>query len=344
MSASETNSSHSVVNSDNSLIVQDYQAIKTNCGLRLLDDRLIIRVTGDDRVSFLHGMCTADIKALQTGTVAPALFVTEHAHVVADCFVYACDGQELWLEVERSRWPMARAHLEKLLVADDVEMEELDSMAVLDLEGPAAAVAAGAAFGAEPGSVPPWHFINKANILIANLSRYLIPATTLIGPREAIVAAAAAILKAAPQVREISADALEIVRIERGLARVGIDTTDRTLALEALLERAISFNKGCYVGQETIERATARGALKRRLCALRLEGKRLPPAGAPIMLEGKEVGRLSSVAFSPDCGAIGLATLHHSAWPDGTRLTIGGGADAIAATVGEPPCAPEGGQ
>jgi folate-binding Fe-S cluster repair protein YgfZ len=95
------------------------------------------------------------------------------------------------------------------------------------------------------------------------------------------------------------------------------------LALEARLEPAISFNKGCYVGQETIERATAHGALKRRLFGIRILGDRIPLPGAPIQLAGKEVGRLSSVASAP-AGIIGLTILHHSAWAAGTRVAIVG--------------------
>jgi len=79
----------------------------------------------------------------------------------------------------------------------------------------------------------------------------------------------------------VSIEAAEILRVESGAARVGVDTNDKTIALEARMEPAISFSKGCYIGQETIERATARGALKRRLVGLRIDGARVPrPARA----------------------------------------------------------------
>src|SRR5439155_26185849 len=120
----------------------DYEALRTGAAYRVLDDRLIVRVTGDDRVSFMHGMCTADIKGLLAGAIAPALLLTEHAHVIADFNVWAaCDA--LLIEVTAERWVRAREQLEKLLVADDVEFEELTALKVIDLEGPRAAHAIG---------------------------------------------------------------------------------------------------------------------------------------------------------------------------------------------------------
>ncbi|HKV55793.1 MAG TPA: hypothetical protein VJN94_14255 [Candidatus Binataceae bacterium] len=318
-------------------IALDYRAIKSGAGMRVLDDRLIVRVTGEDRVSFMHGMCTADIKGLKPGAVAPALFVTERAHVIADCFVYALENEALWLEVERPRWAAVREHLEKLLVADDVEMEELEAMTVLDIEGPDAPAAVRAVFGGEAGELTPWSSSDREHIRVANLPRYLGPAFTLIGERDPIAAVVAKIRQKCPETRALSAESLEIVRIENGLARVGVDTTERTLALEARLERAISFNKGCYVGQETIERATARGALKHALRGLRMDGASMPAIGSVIRLADKEVGKLSSAAPLPDGGIVALAMLHHSAWPAGTSVIVGDGAVAIPAIVSESP-------
>ncbi|MBV8453574.1 MAG: hypothetical protein JOZ29_15075, partial [Deltaproteobacteria bacterium] len=90
---------------------REYDAIKSSAGIRLLEDRLVVRVSGDDRISFMHGMCTADMKSLAPGILVRALFLTEHAHVIADCFIYALQEQALWLEVERPRWTAIRKHL-----------------------------------------------------------------------------------------------------------------------------------------------------------------------------------------------------------------------------------------
>ena len=143
----------------------------------------------------------------------------------------------------------------------------------------------------------------------------------------------AAIISKAPGSRRIDAAMLETIRIENGVARVGVDTTDKTIALEARLNRAISFNKGCYLGQETIERATARGGLKKRMFGLKFHNEGLPAADAVLTLAGKEVGRVTSAVRSPRFGAIGLAILHHSAWTPGTELKVGEGGAAIVSDL-----------
>ena len=107
-------------------------------------------------------------------------------------------------------------------------------------------------------------------------------------PRESLDSTVAAILAKTPQASRIDLSTLETIRIENGVARVGVDTNDKTIALEARLNRAISFNKGCYLGQETIERATARGGLKKRMFGLKFSTADVPSAGAILTLDGKK--------------------------------------------------------
>jgi folate-binding protein YgfZ len=296
-------------------------------GILTLDARIVVRVIGDDRASFLHGMCSADVKGGRPGAILPALFLTEHAHVIADAFIWVT-ADALLLDIDAEAWTRTRAHLEKLLVADDVEFEDAANLAVIDVEGPAALDAAGAA------SLAPWTFIEAGSSLIGNLPRYGGSAATVIAPRSSVDSAITAILAKTPSSRRIDSLMLETIRIENGVARVGVDTTDKTIALEARLNRAISFNKGCYLGQETIERATARGGLKKRMFGLKFNTADVPGAGAILTLDGKEVGRVTSVARSPRFGAIGLAILHHSAWTPGVELKVGEGG---VATVSELP-------
>jgi folate-binding protein YgfZ len=317
-------------------LANEYATVSRGAGIRFLEERILIRMSGEDRVSFLHGMCTADIKGMKPGEAAAALFVTEHAHVIAEMFVYAVEDAALLLEIDRSVWPSTRAHLEKFLVADDVEMDELDSLGVLDLEGPGSGQLA-ASLAREAEQLPVWRHIRSGDLRIANIPRFGGSARTVIASRDAIAGLIDQLKRRDPSVRELSDKALEIIRVEHGLARVGLDTSEKTLALEARMERAISFSKGCYVGQETIERATARGALKRRLFGLRIESTRMPLSGARIMLDGKEVGHLGSVVRSPANGIIGLALLHHSAWAAGTLVRIADPAGELTASVVEPP-------
>ena len=312
-----------------------YQALHGGAVWHRFDDRLVIRVVGDDRLSFLHGMCSNDIRAMHAGEIAPALLLTERAHVVADLFIYA-ETDAFLFEIERELWPRARAHLDRFLVADDVEFEELADWAMLDIEGPLGANVIGR-IRPEAAGLAGWRFVDAGAIRIANLPRYDWPAVTVLGHRDEIANLAEVLRKQAPEVPETDASAFETLRIERGMARVGVDTGDKTLALEARLERAISLNKGCYIGQETLERATAHGALKKKLQGLRLGDGRLPAIGAAVMLAGREVGSITSVAASPSQGVLGLGIIHHSAWIPGTAVVIKDSAGEEPAIVSDLP-------
>jgi folate-binding protein YgfZ len=313
--------------------VADYTGISSNAAFRSLEDRLVVRVTGEDRVPFLHGMCSNDIKGLAPDAIVPALFLTERAHLIADCYIWNTANDVIFIELERTRWPRLREHLERLLVADDVDMAET-GMAVLDLEGPRSHDIAAELIGSALPPSHPWHHAFTARIWIGNLPRLDIPAYSIMGDPVEIEGIAQALRESG--IPQADPQGLEAIRVENGIARVGVDTNDKTIALEARLERAISFSKGCYLGQETIERATARGALKKRLFGLRIhEG--VPAAGSLIKLDGKEVGQLTSVAVSPRFGTIGLSILHHSAWQEGLAVIVADSAGEHHAEVNELP-------
>ena len=136
-----------------------------------------------------------------------------------------------------------------------------------------------------------------------------------------------------------SMEALESRRVEVGVPRIGVDMDGATLALEVPVEDAISATKGCYLGQEVVARGTARGHVNRRLVGLRLEGPE-PPPGAPLVREGKEAGRLTSVARA--FGAGGLAALgfvRRDCWEPGTELRVRHGHAVTLARVAELPLA-----
>jgi len=313
--------------------------------VRLCAERVVIQMSGDDRASFLHGMCSNDIKGLKPGSLVAALFLTERAHLIADANVWAT-ADALLLEMERALWPAVRAHLERFLVADDVELEEPGEAAIYDgviqIDGPRAAAAVAAVFGEPAALCGAWRFGEaEGGALVAQVTRWGAPAFTILARRASApeVVARLAAAGGEHEIREVSIDAAEILRVESGAARIGVDTNDKTIALEARMESAISFNKGCYIGQETVERATARGALKRRLMGLKIDGARVPAAGARVMLADKEVGHLTSPLRSPRLGPFALAVLHHSAWTPGTAVSVHDAEGELAAAVSELPFA-----
>src|SRR5271168_2114198 len=267
----------------------DYDAVINAAGVRVLDGRFLVRVVGDDRVSFFHGMCSADVKGSAPGSVLAALILTEHAHVVADLFIWVADDA-LILDIDADAWTRARAHLERMLVADDVEFEDASGFSVIDIEGPMAQDAARVVGGDGAGALAAWRSVSVGSLRIANLPRVGGPAISIIAPRAEVDSLVSKLLSSIPDSRRIDSAVIEAIRIENGIARVGVDTLDKTIALEARLDRAISMNKGCYLGQETIERATARGGLKKRMFGLKFGERRASSPGAVLSvlsLDGK---------------------------------------------------------
>ena len=321
-------------------IADDYATVTSGAGVCILAGRKVVRVIGDDRASFFHGMCSADVKSAAAGAVLPALILTEHAHVIADLFIWVMDDA-LLLDVEADAWTRSRAHLERLLVADDVEFEEELELSIIDVEGPGAPAAVREFLGEKVPVEKDWSHNAKTSgtsgVIVGALPRYGAPAFSLIVQESAASKIVARLIDKQADAKQIGRDVLEVIRVENGIARIGVDTADKTIALEARLNRAISLNKGCYVGQETIERATARGALKKRMFGLRVDGNRVPTRGAAVNLQGKEVGRIGSSVWSPRFGVITLAILHHSAWAPGTLVSIGESGDS--ATVSDLPFA-----
>lgn len=323
-----------------SRLAAEYRALRGGVGIAPLPDRIVVRVVGADRVTFMHGMCSQDVKGLAPGAVAPALLLTERAHLIADFLLYA-EHDALLIEIEAAQWPAARVHLERLLVADDVEFEPLENLGVLDLEGPESHRVAAAITGTDAAAIAEWRHVRSGDLRLAHLPRFGAPAASIIAPREILadLTMRATADNSVTNIVIVSPATLEILRVENGRARLGGDATDKTIALEARLNYAISFNKGCYVGQETIERATARGGLKKRLFGLRIDGDRAPTAGAAITLGGKEIGHLTSIVRSPRFGLIGLAIIHQSAWTVGSAVAIHDASGEIPAAVSDLPFA-----
>ncbi|MGH7914403.1 MAG: hypothetical protein ACREPW_07110, partial [Candidatus Binataceae bacterium] len=232
-----------------------YCALRDGAGVRLCTERAVIRMSGDDRASFLHGMCSNDVKGLRPGGLVAVLFLTERAHLIAGAIVWAT-ADALLLEMERALWPAVRAHLERFLVADDVELQESGEngeaedvkcdraiQSVIQIDGPHAAAAVAAAFG-EPAALPgAWRFGEpQGGALVAQVTRWGAPAFTILAGRASApeIVARLAAAGGEHEIREVSIHAAEIVRVESGTARIGVDTNDKTIALEARTEPAIS--------------------------------------------------------------------------------------------------------
>jgi folate-binding protein YgfZ len=304
-----------------------YKALTEACGLVDRSERGKLALTGPDAKSFLQGQVTNDVEGLEPGRGCYAAFLTPKGKMLGDLRILDL-GDELLLDTERvalqALFNMIRRY--KLGAAVELHKRTLE-LGELSLIGPDARRMANAA---ELG--PNEH--DNARADIGGTPVLLVATDTGVDvfcPADDTEAVRAA-LEAAGAV-PVSEETAEALRVERGRPRYGVDLDDGVIPQEAgLNERAVSFTKGCYVGQETVARLHYRGKPNRHLRGLRLSAP--TGAGEPLRRGEKEVGRLSSVAVSPVHGPIALALVRREAAP-GDALAVGDG--EVTATVVELP-------
>jgi folate-binding protein YgfZ len=295
-------------------------AMQRGAGVGPSERRGLLRATGADARDYLHRMLTQAVKGLAAGESRYACLLTATGHLVAEGHLLGLDDG-LLLDLDPLALAEARATLERFVIADDVTFEDLSQThAAVPVLGPGAAAAV-ASLGL-PGA------------LVIEDGRRGAPARVLVLPAGEAAEARARLL--AGGAASLTAADLESLRLAGGFARFGLDMGPERLPMEAGLTRsAIAFDKGCYVGQEVVLRATVRGQIQKGLVQLAL-----PPevgAGSGLRAGGAEVGAVTSAADWPE-GRLGLAIVKRSAWPAGTRLaTDGGEAVVLRLLVEEPP-------
>jgi folate-binding protein YgfZ len=282
-----------------------------------------LALTGDDAKAFLNGQVSNEIEALQPGSGCYAALLTNKGKMLGDLRVIDT-GSELWLDTERISLQALFDTIRRGSVGWQVALHKRTlQQALLSLVGPRAGEAAG-----WPDASP--EHANRTTS-IGDVPALLI--ATDLGVDIVCAAEDAVRVREALGVSEVPETAAEIVRVESGRPRYGIDLDDSTIPQEAgLNERAVSFTKGCYVGQETVARLHYRGKPNRHLRGLRLSAA--VPSGTPLLLGDREVGRVASSLVSPRFGPIALALVRREA-AVGESLAAG---DA-AALVGELPFA-----
>ncbi len=280
-------------------------------------DRAIVAVTGGDRASWLNGVVTCDVARLRAGEAAYGLAVTQKGRIVADLQVYV-DEDRLLLVVPASAREDLLAAFERYLVMEDAELSAVPLRAFA-VHGPASATVLERA--------------RAAGALGAALDLTGLGGALVLVPDDRADAVAAAMADAARAAGGAVGDdaGWESLRLERGVPRYGKDFDASTYPQEASLEkRAVSFDKGCYLGQEVVCMLEMRGHVKRKLVPVVLEGAS-PEAGAEVTdVAGAVVGKLTSVAAGATADqAVGLAMVKLASAQPGTELRVG----AIAARV-----------
>jgi folate-binding protein YgfZ len=269
-----------------------YRAATEEAAWVELGSRELIRVTGPDRVSFVQGMVTNDVTG--PGPVYAALLTPKGA-MVSDARVIP-HGEELLIEAPRA--DVVLAHLSKYLISEEAELVAAPELGVVGVLGPKASALDGA---------------------LASMPGLLGRGTDFVFPRPL----------PSPALPRLDEATFEVLRVEAGVPKWGVDMTETTIPLEANLERAIHYQKGCYIGQEVIARATYRGQMAKRLTGLLLD-ELSPERGTELRRGDKKVGFVTSVVRSALLDQfIALAYVHRDSLEAGNELELASGGKAL---------------
>ena len=308
-------------------VIDGYQALRQSAAWIDLSDRGKIRVAGEDRARLLHAMCTNNVQDLPRGDGLYAFFLNDKGRILADAYIYNL-GEELFLDTEPELAGKLFEHLERFIIADDVTLtNQTASWIALGLEGPQAIDIIrdlGLSLPIESIGVQPFETGFIATVSASGNSgvRLFMPASE----KQAWIAkfeAAGASQASAAEVR--------IVRLENRVPRYGEEIADRYLVQETQVLRAVHFNKGCYLGQEIVERVRSRGQVHRLLKSIRIPDSTVPAPGTRLNVDGSDAGEIVSAVYSPQLReVIGFAYVRAEIAGEDATLAISGSEMPIA--------------
>jgi folate-binding protein YgfZ len=273
--------------------MQGYEALRNSAALIDLSARGKIKVTGEDRARLLHAMSTNHIQQMKPGDWCYAFFLTAQGKTIADAVIVAYDDHFL-LDVEPEARVIVRDHIDKFIIADDAYVEDVtDSLGTWAVEGP------------QPPPAP----------------HSAVPVSHIGGPGWRVYGA-----KPKLDLPVADPEAVRVVRYEHFQPRLIDDIYETTLPMETGLLHGIHFSKGCYLGQEVVERVRSRGHVNRTLVGIELEGQAVPEPKAHLAAQaGEEVGKVTQAVFSPALGkVVGLAYVRTTHSAPGTELVWNG--------------------
>jgi folate-binding protein YgfZ len=275
----------------------EFAALRSACGVYDLGFRAKISLTGGDRVRWLNGMTTNNIRDLAVGQGVYAFLLNPQGHILGDLFAYN-RGESIMVDTDCGQIEKILATFDHYIIMDDVEVTNLsEQLTALGITGPRAGdVLSSAGF-----TVPKMRALQVESVMWQGTECSLVRGEEderlsyeiCLAPAsvralwDALVAAGAA---------PVGSEALELQRVVSGTPRYGVDIRERDLPQETEQARALNFNKGCYVGQEIVERIRSRGAVHRKFTGFVADGTAPMAAGAKIVAGEKEVGEITSAA------------------------------------------------
>jgi folate-binding protein YgfZ len=295
--------------------------------------RALFELAGSDRARYLNAVTSGDVRNLSPGSGTPGLLLNAQGHILAELETYALEDRFLLIS-HACVHERTFETLDKFIIMDDCTLADVsDQHACCALEGQRAPEVLAAVCGLALEALP--EFAHKEAQIAGAACRILrrshtgLPGAEILAPREHIEAVWNALLDAAKTAGggPIGWDAVNALRIEAGIRWFGYDFDDTVIPHEAGLDQThISFTKGCYTGQEIVERVRSRARLNRWLCLLEFSGAAPPEPGAKLLAGGKEWGQVTSCAFSPvRKGYVGFGSLRREHNSPGSVLEYAGG-------------------
>ena len=298
-----------------------YDALHAAAAWLDLSARGRIYASGDDRARLLHAMTTNHVQQLTPGTGCYAFFLNAQGHIQADVNLLCLEDRFL-LDTEPETRERVHRHLNNYVIADDVALEDVTGpLACVAVEGPRAAAVLASMGAPAPGAEyahAPWEggIVERVSQTGGQGFRIFMPTAARAGWIARLESAGA--IPATP-------DEAHTVRLEHGKPRYGEDIFDTTLPQETRQMHAVHFAKGCYLGQEIVERIRSRGHVNRLLVKLEVEGEDPLAIGTKVSADTAEAGEITSSAFSPALGkVVALAYVRAQYAADGTALEASG--------------------
>ena len=310
----------------------DYEAVRDG-GAGLIDlsaARGRIRVSGSEAVMFLNGLMTNDMKSLAANHWMPAVFPTVQGRLIGAVRVIRGSEPSFLIDTETASHEAVLKTISRFTMAGDFKVADVtEETALLTVQGQLAGEVIEKVFGTSASEIT----VNG----VSEVRQVTIVRATHTGENgfDILVDSAqkAELLQALEDggAQPISDDTLEILRVEAGIARFGVDMDDTNVVPETNLDDAVSYTKGCYVGQEIIVRIKHRGHPAKKLTGLKFETDVQIESGAVInSTENQEIGGVTSAVISPRLGSIGLGYVRYEQLTEGTRVIV---SDGIEATV-----------
>ncbi|MCH8319828.1 MAG: aminomethyl transferase family protein [Acidobacteria bacterium] len=283
--------------------LEEYQAVRDAVGFLDLSDRGKIEVTGPDRITFLHSMISNDVKELPEWSGRYGTFLTARGRIVSDFFYYKFPEQII-LDITTDLLAKTVQTLEKYIVMDEVELKDVSSdSSHFSLQGPGASNLVQELLG---NSGPEEQYAvqevkwQETTLWLIRKNELAESGFEMIVPRKIAPSLRAALEEkgSGSGLREIGEEARNILRLEAAIPWYGVDMDENRYPVEARLDQAISYTKGCYLGQETVARIDALGRVNRLLRGIRINSNEIPPPGGEFVRDGKVVARITSSCWS----------------------------------------------